>query len=93
MDMSHWPRCLLRHGWLPMLSGANGASRWAGDASESAAYLVEAALGDYSSRMVSDWSPPVGYDRVGTGGGSPWADSADDAAVYMLESYFGFVLF
>ena len=64
MDKAHWPRCLLWHGWLPMLSGCNGVSPWAGDASESAIYLVEAALGDCSSRMVSDWSPPAGYGRV-----------------------------
>ena len=24
MDKAHWPRCLLWHGWLPMLSGVNG---------------------------------------------------------------------
>ena len=34
MDKAHWPRCLLWHGWLPLLSGANGASPWAVDASE-----------------------------------------------------------
>ena len=27
-DKAHWPRCLLWHGWLPMLSGINGASPW-----------------------------------------------------------------
>ena len=53
MDKAHWPRCLLWHGWLLMLAGSNGVSPWAGNASESASYLVEAALGDYSSRMVS----------------------------------------
>ena len=37
MDKAHWPRCLLWHGWLPMLSSVNGASPWAVDASESAA--------------------------------------------------------
>ena len=26
MDQEHWSRCLLWHGWLPMLSGVNGAS-------------------------------------------------------------------
>ena len=26
LDKAHWPRCLLWHGWLPMLSGVNGAS-------------------------------------------------------------------
>ena len=45
MDEGHWPRCLLWHGWLPMLFVFNGASPWAADASESAAYLVEVALG------------------------------------------------
>ena len=47
-----------------MLSGCNGVSLWTGTASESAHYLVEAALGDYSSRLVSDWSPLDGYDPV-----------------------------
>ena len=64
MDKAHWPRCLLWHGWLPMLSGCNGVSPWAGTASESAHYLVETALGGYSSRLVSDWSLPDGYDPV-----------------------------
>ena len=26
MDKSYWPRCLLWHGWLPLLSGVNGGS-------------------------------------------------------------------
>ena len=47
-----------------MLSCCNGVSPWAGNASESATYLVEAALGGYSSGVVSDWSPLVGFDRV-----------------------------
>ena len=62
MDKEHWPRCLLWHGWLPMLSGVNGASPWAADASESAFYLVESALGQYSSGLVSEWSLPDGFD-------------------------------
>ena len=45
-----------------MLSGVNGASPWAADASESASYLVEAALGRYSSGLVSEWSLPDGFD-------------------------------
>ena len=55
MDKAHWPRCLLWHGWLPTLSGVNGASPWAIDATESAAYLVEVALGRYSSGLITDW--------------------------------------
>ena len=57
MDRAHWPRCLLWHGWLPMLSGVNGVSPWALDATESAAYLVEMALGRYSSSWVAEWDP------------------------------------
>ena len=41
-----------------MLSGVNGASHWAADASESAGYLVETALGKYSSGLLAEWSPP-----------------------------------
>ena len=46
-----------------MLSGVNGASPWAVDASESAAYLVEAALGRYSSGTIAEWSLPDGFDH------------------------------
>ena len=45
MDKGHWPRCLLWHGWLPLLSGVSGAFPWAADASEIAGNLLEAALG------------------------------------------------
>ena len=36
VDKGYWPRCLLWHGWLPHLSGVNGASPWAADDSEGA---------------------------------------------------------
>ena len=62
MDKAHWPRCSLWHGWLPMLSGVNGASPWAADASESASYLVEAAPGRYSSGLDAEWGLPDGFD-------------------------------
>ena len=64
MDKAHWPRCLLWHGWLAMLSGVDGASLWAADASESAGYLVEVALGQYSSGLVAEWSPSDEFDAV-----------------------------
>ena len=64
MDKAHWPRCLLWHGWLPMLSGVNGCSPWAADAFESAGYLVEAARGRYSSRLLAEWGPPDGFGVV-----------------------------
>ena len=44
LDKAHWPRCVLWHGWLPMLSGVNGASPWAVDASESASYWLRLRL-------------------------------------------------
>ena len=47
-----------------MLSGVPGASPWAASAAESAGYLVEAALGFYSSGMVTEWSPSDEYDPV-----------------------------
>ena len=53
MDKAHRPRCLLWHGWLPMLSGANRALPWAANASEAACYTVEAALGRYSSTLLA----------------------------------------
>ena len=61
-DKAHWPRCLLWHGWLPMLSGVHGALPWAVDASESALYLVEVAVGRFSSGLVAEWSLPDGFD-------------------------------
>ena len=72
MHKAHWPRCIQWHGWLPVLSGANGASPWAVDASDSAVYLVEAALGRYSSGLIAEWSPPHGFDAVGAARSGHW---------------------
>ena len=46
-----------------MLSGVNGASPWAVDVSESAAYLVEVALGRCSSGLIAEWSLPDDFDH------------------------------
>ena len=46
-----------------MLSGVNGASPWAVDASESAAYFAEVALGRNSSGLIAEWSPSDEFDR------------------------------
>ena len=62
MDKSFWPRCLLWHGWLPLLSGANLGSPWAQDLSQGAGNLLESALGSYSSVSLFHWSLPVGFD-------------------------------
>ena len=53
MDKSSWPRCLLWHGWLPLLSGVNGSSPWAGSCREGAANLLECAVGRYSSDALT----------------------------------------
>ena len=40
MDKTSWPRCLLWHGWLPLLSGINGGSPWAQSPAEGAVMEV-----------------------------------------------------
>ena len=62
MDKSFWSRCLLWHGWLPLLSGANLGSPWARDLSQGAGNLLESALGSYSSSPLLDWQLPVDFD-------------------------------
>ena len=63
-DKGYWPRSLHWHGWLPMLTGVNCVSLWAASASESAGYIVETALGCYSSGFIAEWGLPDGYDQV-----------------------------
>ena len=57
---------MFAHGWLPKLSGVNGASLSAASAADSAGYLVQSALGSYSSGLLAGWGPPVGFDPVET---------------------------
>ena len=81
LDKAHWPRCLLWHGWLPMLSGTNRSSPWAADASEAAGCMVETALGRYSSDLLCGWSPSDGYDEVEVASSMPdhpnvWTDGS-----------------
>ena len=80
-DKAHWPRCLLWHGWLPMLSGVNGASPWAADASVGAGYLVEVALGRYSSDLLAGWGPSDEFHGAGAASCMPdhpnvWTDGS-----------------
>ena len=60
MDKSQWPRCLLWHGWLLLLSGVNGESPWAVTADDAAVKMLESALGAYTARVLGDWEAPVG---------------------------------
>ena len=64
MDKGHWPRCLLWHGWLPLLSGENGASLWAEFAAQGAGDMLEHVLGTFSSRLLFDWSLPGDFDAA-----------------------------
>ena len=89
-DKAHWPRCLLWHGWLPMLSGVNGASPWAAaDASESAFYLVETALGRYSSSLVSEWNLTNDFDTDEVSARMPDAPKVWSDGSMVLDSVTG----
>ena len=65
MDKTSWPKCLLWHGWLHLLSGINGVSPWAQTPAEGAVNLLECALGRYSSGQLSEWRLPAGFDVEG----------------------------
>ena len=65
MDKSCWPRCLLWHSWLPLLSGCNGVSPWAEDPAEGAGNLLESGLGPYTSGGLEDWQLLVGCAAEG----------------------------
>ena len=58
--------------WLASYALWDGASPWAADASESAGYLVEVALGQYSSRLVAEWSPSDELDAVHAASSMPY---------------------
>ena len=62
MDKSHWPRCLLWHGWLPLLSGTGGGSPWADSADDAAVKMLESALGSYSFDIIQGWDFPQSVD-------------------------------
>ena len=62
MDESHWPRCLLWHGWLHLLSGTGDGSPWADSADDAAVYMLESALGSYSSDIPQGWDVPQSVD-------------------------------
>ena len=79
IDEAQWPRCLLWHGWLPLLSGVNGVCPWA---SQGAGNMVEnAPLGSYSSGLITEWSVPEGFDPVEAAASMPdvpgvWTDGS-----------------
>ena len=56
-DRTHWPRCLLWHGWLPVLSARTVGTPWAIASSVLASSCLETALGSYPLSASSAWHP------------------------------------
>ena len=54
-DRTHWPRCLLWHGWLPGLSSRTLGTPWAIATSDLASSSLENALGPYPLSTTSAW--------------------------------------
>ena len=73
LDKAVWPRCLLWHGWLPALSGADDGDPWAVDVADVASKRLEVALGSYvdapdvwsDGSLVSDASSGIGIAGCG----------------------------
>ena len=72
LDKAGWPRCLLWHGWLPALSGAEDGDPWAVDAVDAASKRLEVALGSYVGV-----SQELGGEFSLVGNGVPLADAPD----------------
>ena len=90
MDKGHWPRCLLWHGWLSVcflglmvpLLGLLMLLRVF-------FYLVETALGRYSSGLVSKWSLPDGFDAGEVSARMPDAPKVWSDGSLVLDSVAG----
>ena len=62
-DRTHWPRCLLWHGWLPGLSSRTLCTPWA-ISSDLASSCLENALRPYPLSASSVWHPFWDQDDV-----------------------------
>ena len=72
-----------------MLSGVNGAFRWAVYASESAHYMVEVALGRYSPGFIAEWGLPDGFDADQAAARMPDASQVWSDGSLVLDSVTG----
>ena len=54
-DRTHWPRCLLWHGWLPGLTSRTVGTPWAIASSDLASSRLENAFGSYPLSTTSAW--------------------------------------
>ena len=62
-DRSHWPRCLLWHGWLPGLVVAGERDPWATSCWDLACCELERRLGAYpGDTSAFFWTPPEHWD-------------------------------
>ena len=86
MDKAGWPRCLLWHGWLPALSGADGGVPWAVDVGQVASKRLEVALGSYvgTGREPVDLFPLVRSDAPLADAPDVWSDGS-----LVLDSFSG----
>ena len=53
LDKTGWPRCLLWHGWLPALSGADIGDPWAVDAADVASDPV------HQNGVLAKWGQKI----------------------------------
>ena len=66
LNKAGWSRCLLWHGWLPALSGADDGDPWAVDAADVASKRLEVAFGSYvRGRWGFPWLVLPGVARCG----------------------------
>ena len=63
-DRTHWPRCLLWHGWLPGLSSRTVGTPWAVASSDLACSCLDNAFGPYPLSSSSAWQPFWDQDDV-----------------------------
>ena len=63
-DRTHWPRCLLWHGWPPGLTSRTVGTPWAIASSDLASSCLENAFGSYPLSATSAWHPFWDQDDV-----------------------------
>ena len=56
-DRTHWPRCLLWHGWVPGLTSRTVGTPWAIASSDLASSCLENTFGSYPLSTTSAWHP------------------------------------
>ena len=73
---THWPRCLLWHGWLPGLTSRTVGTPWAIISCDLASSCLENALGSYPLSTSSAWHPFWDQDDVQDMAPNIWTDGS-----------------